>query len=116
MTLKNKENEAKLSSKEDLEKASNLITALGASFEELNAEEAKKMGINGGIKVTETGNGLLAQNTDIQEGFVITRLNNVNVKNIKEFESILNQSRGNGVLIEGRYPGKSGVKYYAFGF
>ncbi|MBX7227449.1 MAG: Do family serine endopeptidase [Chitinophagales bacterium] len=116
VTLKNKENQAKLSSKEELEKASNAMTALGASFEELSSDEAKKMGISGGIKVSDVGNGLLAQNTDIEEGFVITRLNNTNVKNMKDFETILNQNRGNGVLIEGRYPGKNGVKYYAFGF
>ena len=105
-----------LISKADIENSENVLSVLGASFEVLDTETAKKLGIEGGIVVKNVENGIIAENTDIEEGFIITRLNNKPVSNLKQFETILNQSKGNGVLIEGRYPNRNGVKYYAFGF
>ncbi|MBK9634339.1 MAG: Do family serine endopeptidase [Bacteroidetes bacterium] len=116
VTLKNRENKSKLISKADIENSENVLSVLGASFEVLDTETAKKLGIEGGIVVKNVENGIIAENTDIEEGFIITRLNNKPVSNLKQFETILNQSKGNGVLIEGRYPNRNGVKYYAFGF
>lgn len=116
VTLKNRENKTKLLSKEEAQKSTNMISALGASFEEIDAETAQKLGIKGGIIVKNIEDGIIAENTDIQKGFIITRLNNKPITNLNEFETILNQSKGNGVLIEGRYPNKSGIKYYAFGY
>jgi S1-C subfamily serine protease len=116
VTLKNRENKSKLISKEEMENSENVLSVLGASFEVLDAETAKKLGIEGGIVVKNVEEGIISENTDIEEGFVITRLNNKPVSSLKQFETILNQSKGNGVLIEGRYPNKAGVKYYAFGF
>ena len=116
VTLKNRENKSKLISKADIENSENVLSVLGASFEVLDTETAKKLGIEGGIVVKNVEDGIIAENTDIEEGFIITRLNNKPVSNLKQFETILNQSKGNGVLIEGRYPNRNGVKYYAFGF
>jgi serine protease Do len=115
VTLKNRDNTVKLLSKEE-KPAKGILAELGAEFEEVKGEEARKLGIAKGLKVTNIQSGALRNNTNIEKGFVITRVNNAAVGTAKDLEQILEQSRGQGVLIEGKYPEKAGTKYYAFGF
>ena len=44
-------------------------------FEELDDDTAKKLGIEGGVRIKELGNGLLKNQTSISEGFIITGIN-----------------------------------------
>lgn len=93
-----------------------ILAELGAEFEEVKGEEARRIGISRGLRVKNINNGTLKNNTNIEKGFIITRVNNTQVGTVKELEQILEQSRGQGVLIEGRHPDKAGTRYYAFGF
>ena len=85
---------------------------MGSKLAELNDEDRKKLGIRYGVKVTELGPGKFSK-AGIEEGFIITRMNNKPVGSINDLKNILENTRG-GVYIEGIYP-NGVVAYYAFG-
>lgn len=116
VTLKSKENKTALLSKDDAPKSGTALDNLGINIEELSSLEAKKLGVGGGLKVTKINEGIIKQNTGMQEGFVIVAINNQPVSKKSELEDMLNQSRGNGILLQGKYPNQNGIKYYAFGY
>jgi Do/DeqQ family serine protease len=88
---------------------------LGADFAPLSPESAKKMNIEGGVKVTKLYPGLLRQQTNIQEGFIITSIDGKPVKTVDDVTKALKDKKG-GVLIEGFYENAPDNKlYYGFG-
>ena len=102
--------------KDDAPKSGNVFDNLGISVEELSSLEAKKLGTAGGLKVTKIKEGIIRQNTNMQEGFVIIGINNKAVSKKEDLEALVNESKGNGILIQGKYPDQNGLKYYAFGY
>jgi serine protease Do len=115
VVLKSKDNTTALLAKES-PKSSNVLNNLGITIEPLTSLEAKKLGIGSGIKITKIEDGIISQNTNIQEGFVITAINNKAVSKKEDVESILASAQGSGILIEGKYPNQNGIKYFAFGY
>ncbi len=111
VTLKNREGTTQPVTRKMV---SDLASILGARFQTLSLEEASEHGIDGGVKVEDLGNGKLARETDIKEGFIITRVNRQDVSSVEQLQKILENEEG-GVLIEGVYPGSSKTYYYAFG-
>lgn len=91
-----------------------VLAALGASFETLSDEEAEAEGLSGGVKVKSVGPGLLGQQTDIRDGFIITRVDKQRVTNKEDLVKKLENSEG-GILLEGKYPGQRKIEYYALG-
>ncbi len=91
-----------------------VLAALGATFETLSDEDAKAEGIDGGVRVQAVGAGLLAQQTDIREGFIITRVDKQRVTNKEDLVKKLENVEG-GILLEGKYPGQRRTQYYALG-
>lgn len=91
-----------------------LMDLLGGSFENLDKNEAKALGIEGGVVIKELNNGILKNNTDLEEGFIITGINNRPVKNVDDMKKILEKENG-GVMIEGMYKDFPGKIYVAFG-
>jgi serine protease Do len=85
---------------------------LGARFEELTKQEKTKLGIKNGVKVVELTAGKLRAE-GVQEGFIITQMNNEVVNTPDDITRIISSIRG-GVYIEGIYPNGT-VSYYAFG-
>ncbi len=116
ITLKSKDNTTALLTKEVEKKPTNVLDNLGISVSELNSLEAKKMGVSGGLKITKINDGIIKQNTNIEEGFVIVGLNNKVVTKKQDLEDLLADSQGNGILLQGKYPNQNGLKYYAFGY
>lgn len=117
VTLKNRDNTTHLASKEELnKKGKGVIEELGVELEALSTSEARKMGLAGGLQVKKLNNGILKSNTDIKEGFIITSVNKRAVTTLEELEALLKASRGDGVMLQGKYPGENGTRYYAFGF
>ncbi|WMJ73338.1 Do family serine endopeptidase [Cytophagaceae bacterium ABcell3] len=108
--LRNKDGEVAFVSRE----RSQVLDVLGAEFEPISKENAKKLNITGGIKVTRLHAGKLRRQTLIEEGFIITKVDSKPVNTVSDLASILEGKTG-GVLIEGIYEGKSEVKYYALG-
>jgi serine protease Do len=91
-----------------------ILETLGAEFETLSKAEAQKWHLDGGVKVTQLRSGKLTQQTDIREGFIITKVNNTPVIKVEDLTRQLQNSAG-GIMLEGVYPGNPGVFYYAFG-
>ena len=86
------------------------ISVLGSSFNEVSAGELKRLGIEGGVKVTEVRAGKF-RSVGIREDFIITQVNNKKIRNIDDFKEIIESAQG-GVYIEGVYPDGL-IAYYA---
>jgi Do/DeqQ family serine protease len=114
--LKSKENKTELLTKADVPTSGNVMTDLGIDIEDISSLQAKKLGVPGGIRVKSIHDGIIKRNTAIQDGFIITSVNNESINSSKEFEEAIKDSRGNGILLQGRYEDRSGVQYYAFGY
>ena len=91
-----------------------VLKGLGAEFQNVPRKEGEKMGIAGGVQITHLYPGKLTEQTDVQESFIITSLNNRKVDSVDSFIAELKKS-GEGVLMEGIYPQNPGKKMY-FGF
>jgi Do/DeqQ family serine protease len=85
-------------------------TKLAASFRSLSKEESRKLGIQGGVLVTNVGSGELAQ-TQMKRNFIITAVNEENVNTVEQLNNEVNSSDGK-VQFSGLYPGYQGVYYY----
>jgi Do/DeqQ family serine protease len=94
--------------------SSETLKGLGADLSPLTTEEAKKIGITGGVKVAELYPGKLSAQTEIKKGFVITKVNRKPVKSVDEVKAAIETTDG-GIMLEGVYPGSATVHYYAFG-
>ncbi len=97
-----------------LEKDPAAVSMLGASFADLTDEEREALDVRGGAKVVELRHGKLQYETNIREGFVITKVNREPVKSVDHLNEILENEEG-GIMIEGKYPGDDETHYYAFG-
>jgi len=91
-----------------------ILKGLGAEFTNISKREGERLGISGGIQVTHLYPGRLTEQTEIQEGFIITSLNNKKVDSVDTLISELKKS-SNGVLMEGIYPQNPQTKIY-YGF
>lgn len=117
VTLKSKNNTTELLSKEDISKSNGtVLERLGIEVEALSTSDARKMGISGGLKIKKLKDGILKESTNIKEGFIITGVNKRVVESQEDLEDILKNSRGEGVMLQGKYSGENGTRYYAFGF
>jgi serine protease Do len=89
-----------------------VLSILGATFEPLSQSDTKKLGLNGGVKITSLEAGKL-RSAGIKEGFIITGIDKKKVNSLDDVKLALDNKEG-GVLIEGIYT--NGMKaYYAFG-
>lgn len=117
VTLKSRDNATRLATKEELSKSTKgIVQELGVELEALATADARKIGLSGGLQVKKVNEGIIKENTTIKEGFIITGVNNKAVGSLEDIEAILKASRGEGVLIQGRYPNENGTRYFAFGF
>ncbi len=108
-TLKSLDNTTSLIKKSEIIKKS--MSALGADFEEMSADELTKFRINNGVKIKKLSTGKLAQ-IGIKEGFIITSIDKKKVGNIQDINNSLENKTGT-VLIEGFYPNGARA-YYGF--
>jgi Do/DeqQ family serine protease len=91
-----------------------VVDILGGTFKELDPQTARKLGVDGGVMITELNDGLLKGQTGIKEGFVITGINHRPVKSVKDLRKALEDTDG-GVLVQGVYENYPGELYFAFG-
>ena len=110
VTLKNQGGTPSIEKKEHQE----LYRMLGADFETLSKEESKELGISGGVRISKLYPGKLRQQTQVREGFVVTRVNSNKVEDTDELMKAI-EGREGGIMLEGVYPDVPGVHYYAFG-
>ena len=90
-----------------------LLKTLGAKFSEVDKEVKKELKLEGGAQVESLFPGKL-KSANIGEGFIITKVDKDEVKNVEELLEILSQKKDEGVLLQGVYP--NGRKaYYGVG-
>lgn len=92
-----------------------VIDELGVELEELSTKEKSYYNLRGGLKVVVVKEGKIRENTDIRPGFIITSMDNKEVETMDDLERILSNKNGGGLMMEGIYPNRAGVHYYAFG-
>lgn len=110
VTLENVKGTTDISKKENVE----MLNYLGADFETLDKETAKKLNLDGGVRVVNLYPGVLRQKTQMRTGYIITHVDGKKVTNIQELVSALENKKG-GVMLEGVYENIPGKQYYAFG-
>lgn len=110
VTLNNRNGNTKLVSREE----AGPMAKLGATLETLDADTAKKLDIPGGVRVKNLESGLLRRQTQMHEGFIITKVDGKAVKTVEELTKALSGREG-GVMLEGVYEDFPGTYYYAFG-
>jgi Do/DeqQ family serine protease len=110
VTLENAEGTTAIIKKENKE----VLNFLGADFETLDEETAKKLDLDGGVRVVNLYAGKLRQDTQIRTGFIITHIDGKRITKVKDLVTILEDKEG-GILIEGVYENMPGKKYYALG-
>ncbi len=94
----------------DILKGESMTRLLGATFRPLNEDERLKYQIGGGVVVTEIGRGAIARQTQMHKGFVITGVNNSEVKSVAELQQALAGNKN--LQLAGFYPGYQGMYYY----
>ncbi|EDP94179.1 Do family serine endopeptidase [Kordia algicida OT-1] len=110
VTLQNRIGSTKLKKKEHAK----ILNLLGAELEALDENEAEKLGINSGVKVTTLYAGKLKKFTQLREGFIITHIDGQRIKNVEDVMNALKDKKG-GVMLEGIYEDMPGKYYYAIG-
>jgi serine protease Do len=85
-----------------------VLDKLGAELEGLNKDDAKELGIKGGVIVKSISTRGLLSKVRIQEGYVIIKANNKEISNVEDLRKVLETSTGS-VKLEGIYPGYEGV-------
>lgn len=99
------------------EEADIALNSLGAQFSDLNPREVQRLqrvNIGGGVKVNTMEAGKLVR-VGVEEGFIITKVNDKSVRSVKELKAALAGKKGSKVQMEGLY-----LDYpedvYSFGF
>lgn len=111
VTLKNKDGQTSVVKVEPVSGSA----ALGANLEDIDAKILKKLEIENGVRVKSLGNGKLSRYTEMHEGFIITRVNDISVKSVKEFNEILKKKKsGELVILSGIYEDYPREFNYAF--
>lgn len=87
------------------------MSSLGLAVKDLSKEDAAKLGITGGVQVTDIKDGVISNETNMKPGFIITNVAGRTVKNVAELKAVLANVKGN-FQIQGVYPDSNEVYYY----
>ena len=105
LTLKNRAGNT------SLVKNTTITEKLGAQLETLDKKTAATLDVPGGVVVKKIGTGLLSK-TKMQDGFVITSVNGIVIKNLEDLQAALEKNKDSSVKLEGVYPGYEGSYGY----
>lgn len=85
---------------------------LGAELETLDNKKALTYEITGGVIVKKIKTGGPFSKTRMQDGFIITSVNDVEITSIEELAQVIKSFQGESIQLEGMYPGYEGVYRY----
>ncbi|MES2373560.1 MAG: trypsin-like peptidase domain-containing protein [Bacteroidota bacterium] len=88
----------------EIVKTTGILEKLGAELVAVDSKTASANSIQGGVVVKKINDGLLKK-TRMQEGFIITSVNDQPIKTVSDLDKILSINKGRKVKIEGVYPG-----------
>lgn len=106
--LKNKSNSTALVTS----KNEDILLDLGFELRELTREERRRLDIDG-IKVISIYRGSRVERTNMDPGFIITKIDNRPVDKVEGLVNYLERASGK-IMLEGVYEGYTGEYYYAF--
>ena len=110
ITLKNREGNVGTVKREEKD----AVTALGIELEDVDAKVLKRLDLPNGVKVKSLGNGKIGRYTDMEAGFIITRVDDTDVKSAKEVNDILKKKKaGDLITFSGVYENYSREYIYA---
>ena len=114
LTLKNRGNTTDLiAANKDGDGANKILQNIGFDLRNLTREELRRMRLQAGVYVSSITVGSRAERTNMDPGFVITKINEQSVANIEDIINILGKATGK-VILEGVYENFPGEYYYAF--
>lgn len=108
VTLKNKKNSTELVQAS----SESILKDLGFDLRNLTREEEKRMEVSG-VKVIRIHRGSKIERTNMDPGFIITKMDNTEITSVDELTSLLETATGK-VMFEGVYENYPGEYYYAF--
>ncbi len=92
--------------------ATNIGDKLGAELETLDKKKATGYEIEGGVVVKKIKAGGLFSKTRMQDGFIITSVNGMDITSLEELSQAIKSLKGESIQLEGMYPGYEGVYRY----
>ncbi|MDH4089515.1 MAG: Do family serine endopeptidase [Cyclobacteriaceae bacterium] len=91
------------------------VSALGIELEEIDGKLLRKLDLDHGVRVKELRKGKVGRYTEMRDGFIITRVNDIPVNSVKEFEKIIKtKKKGDLVTFSGTYEDFPREFNYAF--
>ena len=95
----------------DIVKVDNsILSKLGAQFATLDPKKAKEYGVPGGVVVKKITGGAFSDQTRMRDGFIIVKVNEVNIKNLDDLNKVLEAAKT--ITVSGFYPGYDGLYDY----
>ncbi|MEQ1677093.1 MAG: trypsin-like peptidase domain-containing protein [Chitinophagaceae bacterium] len=85
---------------------------LGADLETLDKKTALQYEIEGGVLVKKIKTGGAFSKTRMQDGFIITSVNGIEITSIEELNKAITSLKGESLQLEGMYPGYDGIYRY----
>lgn len=85
---------------------------LGADLETMDKKKAPQYEIEGGVIVKKIKAGGIFSETRMQDGFIITSVNGMDVTSIEELSRAIASLKGESIQLEGIYPGYEGIYRY----
>jgi S1-C subfamily serine protease len=85
---------------------------LGIKTQALTAQELNTFRITGGLKVLKIEQGMIAKSSDMKAGFVITSVNDLEVKAENDLYKIISQLQSNKLILDGFYPNRPYIVRY----
>ncbi len=109
VTLKNKEGNVGTVKREEKD----AVASLGFELEDVDSKTLNKLDLQSGVRVKSVGNGKLARYTDMEEGFIITHINDQPVKSAQEINQIIKKKKpGDSLTFSGMYEGSPREYFY----
>jgi Do/DeqQ family serine protease len=91
------------------------VSALGIELEEIDGKLLRKLDLDHGVRVKELRKGKVGRYTEMHDGFIITKVNDIPVNSVKEFEKIIKtKKKGDLVTFSGTYEDFPREFNYAF--
>ena len=109
VTLKNNSNTTSLIGARD----DDLLMRLGFELREMTDRERKKLKIGSGVYVVSILRGSAIEKTQMDPGYIITKVNDKRVSSVDEIITEFKNTKGT-VMLEGFYENFPGEYYYAF--
>lgn len=91
--------------------ASTVGEKLGADLETLAKEKAQKYEIEGGVTVKKIKSGGPFSKTKMQDGFIITSVNEIEITSIEQLGRAISSLHGESIYFEGIFPDAPGAIY-----